>query len=138
MVTLLSDMNCEGHAIAIFRVLQGEGWAELFDIRLANFRDVDLPKNADDERVWQLCQTQGYFLITGNRRTNDGNRSLELVMQRLATENTIPVLTIGRLERVLTERDYCDRCAESIVRILFEIERYRGTPRLYIPNSSGS
>jgi len=115
MVTLLSDMNCEGYAVAIFRVLQSEGWAELFDIRLANFRDVALPENADDERVWQLCQVQGYFLITGNRRTTDGNRSLELVMHRLATENSVPVLTIGRLVRVLAARDYCERCAERPV-----------------------
>lgn len=133
MRTILSDKNCEGHATAIFHVLRRVGWVDLLDIRLAKFKDIGLVQSATDEEVWKLCQQETYLLITGNRTTADGDHSLEIVMQRFYSEDILPVLTIGDLERVLKEQDYCDGCADAIAQVLFNLDLYRGIPRLYIP-----
>jgi len=135
MATILSDKHCEGHAVAIFRALKRLGYVELLDLHFETFEDVGLADKAPDETVWLLCQEKGYLLLTGNRRTVDGEQSLELVTQRLATLQTLPVLTIGTLARVLYDNDYCERCAETIALIVIEPERFVGTPRLYIPLS---
>lgn len=51
-------------------------------MELAWFRDVQLAATSDDEIVWRFCQEHRYLLLTGNRRTDDGETSLELIMQR--------------------------------------------------------
>ena len=100
------------------------------------FRDVGLPDDADDETVWRFCQENGYLLLTGNRRTVDGEVSLELSIRRLLTATSLPVLTIGDLDRVLHDGNYCERCAERLAEIVFELEeRYLGVTRLYLPGS---
>lgn len=106
MITLLSDKNCEGHTRELYHVLIREGWTALLDIRLATFKDVDL---------------------------NDGDDSLEMVTQRLLTVSTLPVLTIGKLEKVMRDTHYRDACAETIALVIFELHKFRGIPRLFIP-----
>ena len=100
---------------------------------MERFQEVGLAENAPDERVWQFCQDFGYYALTGNRSATDEEASLKYVMQRLVTLDSLPVLTIGDLDRVLKDADYCERCAETIGIILLEPERYKGTPRLFIP-----
>jgi hypothetical protein len=131
---ILCDKNCEGHATAIQHALIRKGYVDLLNIEFAVFEDVGLHKKARDEEVWTFCQNQGYLLLTGNRTTTDGDESLEVVTQRLLTENSLPVLTIGDLDRVLKDREYCDLCAETIATIILDLERrYLGTPRIFIP-----
>lgn len=134
MQVILSDHNCEGHAKAIFNVLRYDAiWLQLVPMRLQWFRDVKLSTKAKDEEVWQLCQERGYVLLTGNRTANDKNESLELAIRRLVTPDSLPVLTIGNLQRVLVDPTYCRACAERLAEIVDELHKYRGVTRLFIP-----
>lgn len=134
MQTILSDHNCEGHAEAIFNILRYDGlWLELVPMELIWFHQADLSDQANDEIVWRLCQERGYLLLTGNRTTKDGNKSLEMSVRRLVTPDSLPVLTIGNLQRVLADPAYCRACAERLAEIVDELHKYRGVTRLFIP-----
>lgn len=85
MQSILSDHNYEGQAQQIIFALNRLGLAAITPVQLLLFHDVGLPFNAADEVVWQLCQEQGYLLLTDNRRTVDGDESLESTIRRLYT-----------------------------------------------------
>lgn len=102
-------------------------------INLLFFPDVGLDISADDEIVWQLCQEKGYILLTGNRTATDGAKSLEFTIRRLLQPHSLPIITIANLRRINGDRLYCERCAEQLAEILFELDKVRGVPRLYIP-----
>ena len=134
MQVLLSDHNCEGQARAIFDVLSYRGvWLELAPMELSWFRDVGLSATANDEVVWRFCQEHRYLLLTGNRRTDDLEKSLESVIRRLSMPDSLPVLTIGNLKRVTADLGYRERCAERLTEIVFGLDRYWGSGRLYLP-----
>ncbi|MFN8488485.1 MAG: hypothetical protein U0350_12875 [Caldilineaceae bacterium] len=133
MPIILSDHNCEGQAEAIFTVLRYQGYAELLSINLLLFSDVGLRISADDEVVWRLCQEKGYLLLTGNRTATDGAKSLELTVRRLLREDSLPIITIANLRRINSDLAYCQLCAERLADIIFDLDRVRGVPRLYIP-----
>lgn len=131
---ILSDHNCEGQAQAIFDVLTYRGvWLELVPMELVWFRDVRLPATADDEIVWRFCQEQHYLLMTGNRRTDDREKSLEYIIRRWNTAQSLPILTIGNLKRVATDLAYRERCAERLAEIVADLDRYMGGGRVYLP-----
>lgn len=134
MQVILSDHNCEGQAEAIFNVLRYDAtWLGLVPMKLCWFHEIGLSIKAKDEAVWRLCQEQHYLLLTGNRTTKDGERSLEIAVQRLVMPDSLPVLTIGNLKRVTSDPRYCQACAERLVEIVDELHKYRGIPRLYLP-----
>lgn len=134
MQVILSDHNCEGQAKAIVNVLRyDEVWSQLVPVHLKWFRDIKLSTKAKDQEVWQLCQEQGYLLLTGNRTTKDREKSLEFAIQRFVTPDSLPVLTIGNLKRVKADPNYCKACAERLAEIVDELSRYRGVTRLYLP-----
>lgn len=108
-------------------------YVEPLHIKVLLFSDIQLPANASDEEVWQICQANGFYLLTGNRSAKDGEASLHAILGRLANDRSVPVITISSLERVLNDPAYCQACAESIARILSNAELYLGVPRLYIP-----
>lgn len=130
---VLSDHNCEGQARAIFRSLDMGGYLKLIPIELRLFVDVALSVSAEDAAVWQYCQDNGFVLLTGNRKTSDGARSLERTIRRLSTSESLPVLTISSLRRVLTDPTYCQDCALRLAEVILNIETYRGVHRLYLP-----
>ncbi len=132
MQIILSDENCGGHAEAIFYVLQRLGYVDLLRLELRTWAQAGLAQGADDETVWRFCQEHGFILLTGNRTTKDGNLALETVIQHLVMPTSLPVLTIGDIGRVLNDRKYCKRCAERLAEIVFDLEAYIGTPRLYL------
>jgi len=134
MQVILSDHNCEGHAKAIFDVLLYDAtWLKLVPMHLRWFRDIKLSTKAKDEDVWQFCQERGYILLTGNRTAKDKHQSLEMAVRRLVTPDSLPVLTIGNLQRVLADPAYCRACAERLAEIVDELYKYRGVTRLFIP-----
>ena len=133
MQQILSDHNCEKQGRLLFRSLQRLGYSELIPMWLRMLPDVGLPFDADDESVWRLCQAQGILLLTSNRRTVDGNSSLELTARRLHNARTLPVVTIGDPERVVFDRAYCDSAAIALAEIVLDLENHRGNIRLYIP-----
>ena len=134
MQIVLSDHNCEGQAKAIYDVLRYDGtWLELSPIKLFLFDDVDLPISADDEQVWQLCQDRQYLLLTGNRTNKDQEKSLESTIRRFFTVNSLPVITIGNLKRVIPNPTYRTQCAERLAEIIYNLDNFRGTMRIFIP-----
>ena len=123
---ILSDENCGKHAEIIFHALERLDYVDLLGLVLKKFDEVGLAMDTDDETVWRFCQEKGYLLVTGNRSAKDGSVSLELTVRRLVTNMSLPVLTIGDLERVLADREYCERCAERMAEIIIDLEGYRG------------
>lgn len=71
------------------------------------------------------------ILLTGNRNMK-GEDSLENTLRRENTPSSLPVLTIGRVGRIV-ERKYRERCAARLAEIVFELEKYLGASRLFIP-----
>jgi hypothetical protein len=134
MQKILADHNCEGQAEAIFNALRYHGFSSLISIELVLFHDVGLTKTAKDVDVWRLCQEAGYLLLTGNRTADDGAQSLEVNINRFLTADSLPVVTIGNLRRVMVDPEYCWRCAEDLVEFVLDLNNVRGVPRVYIPN----
>lgn len=132
MQKILSDHNCEGQARQILYALRRTGLFEIAPIELFVFSDIDLSHQADDEEVWMLCQSDNYLLLTGNRRTTDGDLSLELAIRRNYSPTILPVLTIGDLERIMQDRAYCESCATRLAEIVLDLEKLKGTTRLYL------
>jgi hypothetical protein len=133
MQTILSDHNCEGQIQQIIFALNRLGLTEIAPIRLVLFSDVGLPFNVEDETVWWFCQKNNYLLVTGNRRTVDGEDSLEMTIRRFYAPDILPVLTIGNLNRVFWDGAYCESCAESLAEIVLDVETLRGITRLSLP-----
>lgn len=134
MQVILSDHNCEGQAQAIFNILEWDDtWLQLVPMQLRWFRDFNLPDTLDDELVWHFCQEHRYLLLTGNRSTKDGEDSLEYKIRHLATSDCVPVVTIGNLKRVNTNRTYREQCAERLAEIVADLHTFIGVQRLFIP-----
>lgn len=130
---ILSDENCEGQAESIFRELTRLGFVELLDLELKTLSQVGLRKGIDDEAVWRYCQEQRCLLLTGNRTTKDGVKSLEYTIRHLVMATSLPVLTISNLKRVGPDPVYRERCAIRLAEIVMELEeRHLGVTRLYL------
>lgn len=111
--------------------LAAEGWLDLYPLHLATFAHVGLPIESSDRAVWRFAQAQGMILLTHNRNMK-GEDSLEQTIREENTPTSLPVLTVGRVER-LRERSYRERCAIRLVEIGLEVEKYLGIGRIYIP-----
>ena len=134
MQVILSDHNCEGQAEAIFHRLRlDETWLKLAPMELNWFRQVGLSDKAKDQEVWQLCQERNFLLLTGNRTNDDKEKSLEFAIRTLMTADSLPVITIGNLKRVIPDPEYRKRCAERLAEIVYDLDNYRGAMRVYIP-----
>lgn len=131
MTVILADHNLEGQAQLILAFLAAEGWLEAFPLLLVGFGDVGLAANTDDRTLWRYCQTHRMILLTANRNMKDPD-SLEQTIREENTETSLPVVTIGSLER-LDEYVYREECALRLLEIVLESEKYLGTGRLYIP-----
>lgn len=133
MQAILSDHNCEGQAEIIFAALRHHGFIPFIPMQLLIFEDIGLHHSTDDRTLWQLCQERSYLLLTGNRTASDGYKSLEYVIHNLLQPNSLPVITIGNLDRINADPTYCWNCAEDLVEIVLNLDAMRGVPRLYIP-----
>jgi hypothetical protein len=102
------------------------------NLPLRTFRDVGLPPAASDAVIWHVCQQQQIILLTANRNAI-GSESLEATLRACNTPDSLPVFTIGDAERVLHSRDYAERVVERLLEYLIDIDKYRGTGRLYLP-----
>lgn len=131
MITILVDYNIEGQAVLLSGTLNSEGWGELFSIRFVTFKEVALPGHSSDREVWRFVQAQHMILLTDNRNMK-GDDSLEQTLREEETPTSLPVVTIGSISRML-EREYRERCATRLAEIIYDLEKYLGASRLFIP-----
>lgn len=99
---------------------------------MPTFDEVGLADNSSDLIVWRKCQDRNLVLVTGNRN-DKGKDSLESVLRTFNQPENLPVLTISTPDRFLPDSDYKHRVADRILEYLFDIDRFRGVGRLYVP-----
>jgi predicted nuclease of predicted toxin-antitoxin system len=130
-IRFLSDHDIEGYAQLLWGTLASIGWLDLMRLELTTFREIGLPVNRNDREVWRFAQANGLILITNNRNMKDEN-SLEQTIREENQLNSLPVLTIGNVERV-ADLIYWEQCADALVEISLDIENHLGRGRIYIP-----
>jgi hypothetical protein len=115
--------------------LQGESWSDFWvslNCLTPTFQDLHLDAEASDEIVWRTCQQNELILFTSNRNAR-GLDSLELVIRALNTSESLPVFTLADAQRLMRDYSYAERTAVKLLEYLFDIEKLRGTGRIYIP-----
>lgn len=128
----LVDHNLEGHALLLSGNIANLGWLDLLEIRFITFEEIGLSVASDDRVVWRFAQTNNMILLTANRSMK-GKNSLEKVMREENTSTSLPVVTIGNAGRVLSNSNYRNLCIDQLIKIIFDIDDYRGSRRLFIP-----
>jgi len=131
MITFLADHNIEGQALSLWGLLAKEGWLELISIQLVTFTDIGLSFESSDREVWRFAQVNKMILLTDNRNMK-GEDSLEQTIREENGLTSYPVLTISNVNR-LDEKTYRERCAERLLEIGTNVEKYLGTGRIFIP-----
>jgi len=107
------------------------GWLELNLVRLLTFTDAGISLASTDRAVWRFVQEHGMLLLTGNRNM-DGMDSLEQTIREENHPASLPVVTIGNLDR-MAEREYREACADRLIEIGIDLDNYLGVGRIYIP-----
>jgi len=130
-ITILIDHNMEGQAILLWETLAKAGWTALFRMEFIMFADVGLSPASNDREVWRFAQKRRMILLTNNRSDNEKD-SLEQTIREENTPTSLPVLTIGSLNR-MKENCYREKCAERIIEVVLYLNNYAGTSRIFIP-----
>ena len=128
---MLVDQDIEGQVLILWGALAAEGWLELCPLELVTFVQAGLPVDSNDRTVWRFAQAHNMILLTHNRNMNDAD-SLEQTIREENTPTSLPVITLGRVDR-LRERAYRERCVVRLIEIGLDIEQYVGTGRIFIP-----
>lgn len=131
MTTILVDHNMEGDAALLWGAIVKDGWPEIVPLQIVTFGDVNLPVDSDDRTVWRFAQAQRMPLLTDNRNMK-GDDSLEQTIREEPTADSLPVVTIGSLDR-MEESDYRQQCANRLIEIVVDLDHYLGYSRLFIP-----
>ena len=131
MILFLIDHNFEGNALRLLAILQRAGWPELVPMRWLTLEEVGLLPDTRDRFIWRHAQAEGMLLITNNRNAKGADSLAETISEE-NTPASLPVLTVGRPNR-LVELSYGERCAERLMQIVLDLDSYRGVGRLYIP-----
>jgi len=132
MIGILADHDVELQARLIWAQFSERDWQLMQLSSLAMVADVALLPTASDREIWLACQRADLILLTANRNMR-GSDSLESVIRELGNEQSLPVLTIADPERVVFDAAYRELCAYRVADIALELERNRGTARLFIP-----
>ncbi|NER32678.1 MAG: ACP S-malonyltransferase [Oscillatoria sp. SIO1A7] len=128
----LVDHNIEGQAMALYGSIASQGWLDILPIQFVTFQEVGLSIDSNDRVVWRLAQSNHSILLTANRSMK-GEDSLEQTLREENTLFSLPVVTIGNTDRIMKDFKYRDRCVNSLVEIVLEIDNYRGARRIFIP-----
>jgi predicted nuclease of predicted toxin-antitoxin system len=134
----VSDHDIEGHFRRLIQLVRESTLAELWDslsLDALIFADLGWSDRTTDREIWKLCQADGLILITNNRN-QQGDTSLEATIRSLSHSESLPVITIGNLERFQHERGYATRAAEELIAVAFDIRHYNhwlGSGRLFLP-----
>ncbi|MBP8252174.1 MAG: hypothetical protein KAX40_07395 [Herpetosiphon sp.] len=131
MITILIDHDIEGYGVLLWGTLATTGWLDLVSMRLVRFADLGLAPNSTDRDVWHFAQEHEMYLLTNNRNMDDID-SLEQTLRDSNMQSSLPVITIGRIER-MTESTYRELCALRLLEIVLYPTKSYGVGRLFIP-----
>lgn len=131
-MNFLIDYNLQKYAAILLGKIANDGWLDLIPLSFIFFQDIQLPTDSNDRVVWRLAQQNRVILLTANRNMK-GEDSLEQVIREDNTPDSLPVITIGNLDRFSKEASYRSRCADRIIEIVLDIENYMGVGRIFIP-----
>jgi hypothetical protein len=110
MKGILADINVGKQRRAIVAIWASETWRDLWNdlgLSVPSFRTVGLSYDSPDDLIWRTCQREGLVLITGNRN--------KAVIQGENQFDSLPVITISNADRVLQDRSYAEKVAESLL-----------------------
>ena len=125
-----SQRSCFG----FFGAIASQGWLNILPIQFVTFDEMSLPIDSDDRVVWRLAQENQMILLTANRSMK-GRDSLEQIMREENTSESLPVITVSNADRLLNDSEYRERCVESLIEIVLDIDTYLGARRIFIPQS---
>ena len=138
---VVADANCEGHLRRLIGILTGPDWNEFWmdlEMAIVAFADIGLSATDPDHLVWRTCQREQIALITGNRNLDDPT-SLEATIRNESQADSLPVFTIGTVDRILTDRAYAERVASDLLESLIQIKEnprsILGSGRVYLPKN---
>ncbi len=131
MISVLLDHNIRGYFDLFKGTLSSEEIEGSTAIQFLLFSNVGLPNNSTDQVIWDFVQERQMFLLTNNRNRK-GVDSLQEAIESNTSFESIPVLTIGNLDRIY-ERPYRERCITRIIDVVTNLENYRGCGRLFVP-----
>jgi hypothetical protein len=132
---ILADVNAIGQVEYLVQQMQAESWADFWKalgLVHKRFAEVGLAPTSSDLQIWRTCQAQQLILITDNRN-QDAPDSLEATIRAFNTPESLPIVTIGDLDKFSSSRDYFDQALETLYDYLLRIDSLRGTGRLFIP-----
>jgi hypothetical protein len=109
----------------------GAWWLDL-DLEALSLDAIKLPRDTPDDVIWHVCQREGLVLLTCNRN-HDGDDSLEETIRLHSQPHSLPVMTISDADRFGSDATYDARLAEDLLTYLIDIDKFRGTGRLYVP-----
>lgn len=135
MKGILADNNIIGQVAFLAQMMQSNAWADFWKqlgLVLRHFEDVGLAPTASDVEIWQRCQSEELILITDNRN-DDSPDSLSAAIRNFNTPDSLPVFTIGDMDRFVASPEYRERVLEVLYDYLLRINEVRGTGRLFLP-----
>ena len=135
MPGIMGDHDIEGQFGRLIQLVSSPTWRDLWDemgFTVESFASMGLSTSSPDVLVWQTCQERQVVLVTANRN-DDGPDSLEATIRQYNRAESLPVITIGDPQLFSSSRSYAERAAEKLLDYLSELDRFRGTGRLYIP-----
>lgn len=134
----VSDHDIEGHFLRLIQMAEqsflAEEWHSLH-LRTFTFAALGWSITLPDSEVWRRCQERELVLVTNNRNREDES-SLEATLRISAGDWSLPVVTIGSVERFRNEREYAAKVVEEFVEFTYDLvveDRWRGAGRVYVP-----
>jgi hypothetical protein len=106
--------------------------SSLLGVRIVTFTDVGFAKGSSDERIWDFCQQQQFYLLTDNRNQNQPD-SLEAMIRTRILPTSVPVFTISDIRRFRADRDCVEALVAKLLEYLMDEDNLRGAGRLYLP-----
>jgi len=144
MKGILADVNCDGHLKNLLLVWVRPEWHGLWQplqLQCFFFEDFGISRAAQDDDVWRFCQRESLVLLTGNRN-RDGEQSLDAVIVRETSTITLPVFTIGSMQRISTDRIYLETVVIHLLEYLIDLkekpETLVGAGRIFLPKNAAA
>ena len=135
MRAIMADNDIRGQFTILMVHLRSDEWREIWNslnLSVLSFADLGLDDDVSDSVLWRSCQAQQIILLTGNRN-EDGPDSLEATIRQFNTPISLPVFTLALPRKVVSSQAYAAKIAESLLQYLLDIDRIRGTGRLWLP-----